>query len=113
MVSKALAAAKALAAEGVSAAVIDMFTIKPLDEELLVKYAKKTGAVVVAENHSVNGGLTDAVCRVLAESCPVPARHVAIDNLYGQVGPQDFLEKAYDLTPEHIAREAKAAVACK
>lgn len=113
MVAMAMEAAARLAEEGINAAVIDMFTIKPLDKELVAEYAKKTGAIVTAENHSVNGGLTEAVCRATAESFPVPVKHVAIDERYGQVGPQDFLEKEYGLTPEHIMAEVKAVIACK
>jgi transketolase len=90
-----------------------MFTVKPLDVELVTEFASKTGAVVTAENHSVNGGLTEAVARALMENKPVPAEHVAIDDRYGQVGSQDFLEKEYGLTAEHIMEVAKKAIARK
>lgn len=110
MVAMALEAANRLAEEGINASVIDMFTVKPIDKKLVIEYAKKTGAIVTAENHSANGGLTEAVCRAVADECPVPVKHVAIDDLYGQVGPQNFLEKTYDLTPEHIIAEVKAAI---
>lgn len=110
MVTKALDAAKLLEADGISATVVDMFTIKPLDRELVLELAGKTGAVVTAENHSVNGGLTEAVCRALSEGRPVPVEHVAVDDLYGQVGSQGFLEQEYGLTAEHIAAAAKKAI---
>jgi transketolase len=113
MVAKAMEAATALAEQGINAAVIDMFTVKPLDVELVTEFASKTGAVVTAENHSVNGGLTEAVARALMENKPVPAEHVAIDDRYGQVGSQDFLEKEYGLTAEHIMEVAKKAIARK
>lgn len=113
MVAKALAAAEVLKAEGIDAAVIDMFTVKPLDEELVMKYAKATGAVVTAENHNKIGGLTSAVCDALAKSCPTPVEHVAVEDSFGEVGPQDYLEKQFGLTVDAIVAKTKAAVARK
>lgn len=113
MVGHSMAAAEALAAEGINAAVIDMFTVKPLDEELVLEYAEKCGCVVTVENHNKIGGLTSAVSECLCLKRPTPVEHVAIEDVFGQVGPMTFLEKAYDLTPEHIVAAAKAAIARK
>ena len=107
MVHEAMQAAKTLEAEGIQAAVLDMFSIKPLDEEAVVEYARKTGAVVVAENHNRNGGLYDAVTQVLCERCPVPSRCVAVEDEFGEVGPQDYLQERFGLTAEHIVSQVK------
>lgn len=113
MVAKALAAADMLAKEGIDAAVLDMFTVKPLDTELLVEYARKTGAVVTAENHNKIGGLTSAVSEALAEKYPTILEYVAVEDIFGEVGPQNFLEERFGLTAEHIVEKAKAALARK
>ena len=107
LVHEALQAAQTLEAEGISAAVLDMFTIKPLDADAVEAFARKTGAVVVAENHNRNGGLYDAVNQVLAERCPVPACCVAVEDEFGEVGPQDYLQERFGLTAEHIVRQVK------
>lgn len=104
MVGKAMQAADALRKKGVRAAVIDMFTIKPLDEALVLKYARKCGCIVTAENHNRVGGLFAAVSEFLAQRWPTPVGHVAVEDEFGEVGPQDYLEKRFDLTPEHIVR---------
>lgn len=113
MIAEALKAADALAAEGIEATVIDMFTIKPLDEECVIKYAKATGAVVTAENHQVIGGLGSAVAEVLAENCPTPMERVGIKGEFGEVGPQDYLMERFKLTAPNIVEAAKKAVAKK
>ena len=113
MVHEAMQAARALAEEGIEAAVLDMFTIKPLDADAVEAWAKKTGAVVTAENHNRIGGLYSAVSEVLAQRCPVPAGCVAVEDEFGEVGPQDYLQKRFGLTAEHIIAEVKAAVARK
>ena len=113
MVGHALGATKLLAEEGIDAAVVDLFTVKPLDEDLVVKFAEKCGCVVTAENHNKIGGLTSAVSECLAAKRPTPVEHVAVEDIFGQVGPMNFLEEEYDLTPDHIVRAAKAAVARK
>ena len=110
MVHEAMQAAQALEAEGISAAVVDLFTIKPLDAEAVVSWAQKTGAVVVAENHNRNGGLYDAVTQVLSEECPVPCRCVAVEDEFGEVGPQGYLQKRFGLTAEHIAQQTCAVL---
>ena len=91
----------------------DGFTVKPLDEEIVLKYAEKTGAVVVAENHNKIGGLTSAVCELVGERLPVPIEHVAVEDVFGEVGPQDYLEERFGLTVEHIIEKTKAAIARK
>ena len=106
-------AAEILAAEGVKVTVIDMFTVKPLDEELVLKYAKSTGAVVTAENHNKIGGLYSAVADVLSLKLPTPIEYVAIEDEFGEVGPQDYLEERFRLTAEHIVEKVRAAIARK
>ncbi len=103
MVAKAMEAAEKLAQEGVKVTVVDLFTVKPLDEEIVLKYAEKTGAVVVAENHNKIGGLTSAVCELVG----------AVEDVFGEVGPQDYLEERFGLTVEHIIEKTKAAIARK
>ncbi len=113
MVHEAMKAADILAAEGTQISVLDMFSVKPLDEEAVVEYARKTGAVVVAENHNRNGGLYDAVAEVLCERCPVPAACVAVEDEFGEVGPQGYLQERFGLTAEHIVSQVKAVLARK
>ena len=113
LVDEALKAEEALAAKGISARVIDMHTWKPLDEELVIKAARETGAIVTAENHQVSCGLGSAVANVLVENCLVPQERVGIQNRFGQVGPQDFLMKEYNLTAEDIVAAAEKAIARK
>ena len=107
MVHEALQAAAALEKEGVSAAVVDMFTIKPLDAEAVISWAEKTGAVVVAENHNRYGGLCSAVSEVLAERRPTPAAFVAVEDEFGEVGPQGYLQERFGLTAAHIVEAAR------
>ncbi len=113
MVHEAMQAALALEKRGVSAAVVDLFTIKPLDAEAVEAYARKTGAVVVAENHNRHGGLYSAVCELLAERCPVPACCVAVEDEFGEVGPQNYLQERFGLTAAHIVNQVKAVLARK
>ena len=113
LVDEALKAEEQLAKEGISARVIDMHTWKPLDEELVIKAAQETGCIVTAENHQVSCGLGSAVANVLTEKCLVPLERIGIQNRFGQVGPQDFLMKEYNLTAEDIAAAAKKAIARK
>lgn len=103
MVQEALEAAKVLESEGIEAAVIDPVTVKPLDEELIREWAKKTGVVVTAENHNRIGGLTSAVEDVLI-GMPLKFGHVAVEDTWGEVGPLDYLRERFDLTSDHIAR---------
>jgi len=113
MVGKALGAAEKLAEKGIEATVIDMFTIKPLDEALVIEYAKKTGCVVVAENHNKIGGLFSAVADCLIQNNPVPVGYVAVEDEYGEVGPVDYLAERFGLTIEHIAEVAEKTIAKK
>ena len=113
MVAKALEAADVLAAEGVNAAVIDMSTIKPIDRELIVEWAKKTGAIVTAEEHNVIGGLGSAVAEVLVEEVLVPRERVGIEDVFGESGTGGELVEKYRLTAEHIVEKAKRAIARK
>ena len=110
---EALLAAEALEADGISAEVINMATIKPLDEEAIVKSAKKTGAVVVAEEHNLAGGLGEAVAGVLAKKLPTPVEFVNGEDKFGQSGTPSALMAAYGLDAPHIAEAAKKAVARK
>ena len=113
LVSAALAAAEELEQSGVSAAVVDMHTVKPLDEELLTRQAKESGAVVTAEEHQVWGGLGSAVARALAVSHPVPMEFVAIQDTYAESGKPEELMVKYGLTARHIAEAARRAVSRK
>ena len=113
MVDEALKAYEALQAEGISVRVIDMFTWKPLDEELVIKAAKETGAIVTAENHNVTCGLGSVVANCLAKNCPTVQEFVGVQDLFGQVGPQDFLMDEYGLRAANIVAAVKKAVARK
>ena len=112
MVHEALQAAQLLEAESISVAVIDPYTIKPLDGELIRTYAEKTGAVVVAENHNRIGGLTSAVQDALC-GMAYGFGCVAVEDEFGEVGPQDYLQERFGLTAAHIVEETKKAVAAK
>ena len=107
MVSEALKAADKLEKDGHSVAVIDMFTLKPIDKDLIIQYAKKTGKMVTCENHNIHNGLGSAVAEVLSENYPVKMKRVGINERYGQVGTLDFLMEEYGLTADHIYEEAK------
>lgn len=113
LVHEAMKAAEQLSGEGVEISVLDMFSVKPLDEEAVVSYAKKTGAVVVAENHNRHGGLYGSIAEVLVEKCPVPAACVAVEDEFGEVGPQSYLQERFGLTAEHIVSQVKAVLARK
>ena len=113
MVDESLNAYEALAAEGISVRVIDMFTWKPLDEELVIKAAKETGAIVTAENHNVTCGLGSVVANCLAKNLPTIQEFVGVQDQFGQVGPQDFLMDEYGLRAANIVAAVKKAVARK
>ena len=110
---EALQAAEALEADGISAEVIDIASIKPLDEQAIVASARKTGAVVVAEEHNMAGGLGEAVAGALAKACPTPVEFVNGQDLFGQSGTPSALMAAYGLDAPHIAEAAKKAIARK
>ena len=106
-VNSALEAAEKLAAEGVSAEVINIHTIKPLDEEIILKSAKKTGKVVTAEEHSVIGGLGSAVCDVLSEKLPAPVKKIGVYDVFGESGPAVKLLEKYKLDGAGVYEQIK------
>ena len=107
MVAEAIDAAKELKAQGIDAEVINIATIKPLDTELIVKSAKKTGKVITVEEHNVIGGLGEAVCSALSESCPTPVKRIGINDVFGHSGPAKDLLKQFGLSAENIVKETK------
>ena len=109
-VSNCLEAAEKLAADGIDAKVINIHTIKPLDEELIVEAAKATGKVVTVEEHSVIGGLGSAVCDVLSEKAPTQVMKIGINDTYGESGPALELIAKYGLDTESIYQKIKAFV---
>ncbi len=113
LVEPAMRASEMLAAEGISARVINIHTIKPLDEEIVLAAAKETGAIVTAEEHSVIGGLGSAVSEYLAGVCPTPVVRLGINDEFGHSGPAKELVKVYGLTAENLVEKAKAALALK
>lgn len=107
MTAEALRAAEILARQGISARVINMHSIKPLDEEALIRAAAETGAIVSAEDHSRIGGLGGAAAEVLVKACPVPMEQIAVDDCFAESGSQNELYEKYGLTAEKIAGAAK------
>ena len=113
MVAMALEAREMLASEGISARVINIHTIKPIDRDIIIDAAKKTGAIVTAEEHNIIGGLGEAVSAVTAEACPVPVIRVGVNDSFGHSGSVPALLEEYGLTPANLVAKAKAAVALK
>ena len=113
MVDAAINAAKALEDEGISARVINIHTIKPLDTEIIAKAARETGAIVVAEEHNILGGLGSAVTEAVCESCPVPVLRVGTNDVFGRSGKVPPLLEMYGLTAENIVAKAKLAISKK
>lgn len=113
MVSKAVEAAEQLATEGISVAVVNISTIKPLDVDLIITQAQKTGAVVTCEEHNIYGGLGSAVAEVLVENCPVPMMRIGVADKFGESGLPDELLEKYGLTANNIVTQAKAVIARK
>lgn len=113
MTEQALIAAAALKSQGIHATVLNTYSIKPLPEDLLLDMAKKTGAFVTAEDHSMIGGLGSAVCEFLAGICPVPVIRVGVPDHFGESGIQDELYKKYGLTADNIIEAAKQAISMK
>lgn len=110
MLHAAIEAAERLEEDGISARVVDLATVKPVDEYLVMKCAEETGCVVTAEEHSVIGGLGDAVGEVLLRRCPVPMERVGVRDAFGRSGnPQELLEY-FGLTPDAVVRAAKQAI---
>ena len=110
MVQLALKARELMAAEGISVRVIDMHTIKPLDEELVLKAAKETGCIVTAEEHSVIGGLGGAVAELLSEKCPTPLVRHGVNDEFGRSGTAAAVLEAYGLTAEVLADKIREAL---
>ena len=113
MSSFAMEAAETLAAEGISARVINIHTIKPIDRDLLALAARECGAIVTAEEHTVIGGLGSAVCEAVSELCPVPVVRVGVEDRFGKSGTVPALLEEYGLTPAAIADAARRALALK
>ena len=107
MVAEAIEAGKVLAEAGISARVINMATIKPLDEELVLKAAQECGKIITCEEHNIIGGLGEAVCGLLSEKCPTPVRRIGVNDEFGHSGPAGALLKQFGLSAEHIVEVAK------
>lgn len=107
MVNEAITAGKALKEAGISARVINLCTIKPLDEELVLKAAQECGKVITCEEHSVIGGLGEAVCALLSEKRPTPVRRIGVNDEFGHSGPAAALLKQFGLSAEHIVEVAE------
>ena len=110
MVNEALEASKVLETEGISARVVNIHTIKPLDKELICRCAKETGVIVTAEEHSVIGGLGSAVAEAVTECCPVPVVKIGVNDEYGYSGPAVELLKKFGLCAENIVKTTKEAL---
>ncbi|MCK7487156.1 MAG: hypothetical protein MZU97_17820 [Bacillus subtilis] len=104
MVKEALDAQKLLEAQGISASVINIHTIKPIDRDAIIFEAKKTGAIVTAENHNIINGLGSAVCEVTSEYAPVPVKRVGVKDHFGEVGKKDFLMEKFGLKAIDIVK---------
>ncbi|NLL06473.1 MAG: transketolase family protein [Clostridiaceae bacterium] len=113
MVSEAVVAAEQLKSEGISARVINIHTIKPIDKDIIVKAAKDTGAIVTCEEHNIIGGLGSAVAEVLVENYPVPVKMVGVQDKFGKSGKANEVMKLYGLTADNIIAKAKEAIAMK
>ena len=113
MVNEAIMAAEALEKDGISARVINIHTIKPLDKDIICKAAKETGVIVTAEEHSIIGGLGSAVADAVTECCPVPVVMVGVNDVFGHSGPAVDLLKEFGLSAENIAEKVKYALTLK
>ena len=110
LVWKSIEAAKELAAQGISAEVINMHTIKPLDEEAVLKSVAKTKCVVTAEEHMINGGLGDSVAQVLTRNHPVPQEYVGVNDTFGESGTPDELMRKYGIDTPDVVEAAKRVI---
>ena len=110
MVPEAVEASDMLKKNEISCRVIDMFTLKPIDKDAIVKAAKDTGAIVTAEEHNIYGGLGSAVAEVLVENYPTPMRRVGVKDTFGESGEHDELLAKYGLTANDIARTVQELV---
>jgi len=107
MVAEALNAAYILEERGISARILDMFTLKPIDKEAIINCAKETGAIVTAENHNIINGLGSAVAEVLVENIPIPMERIGVKDLFGEVGPVDYLKERFELTANDIVKKVE------
>ena len=107
MVYEAIKAGETLAAEGINAMIINMSTVKPIDEELVLEAAKKCGKIITCEEHSVIGGLGEAVCSFLSENYPTPVRRIGVNDVFGQSGPAAQVLEYYGLCESNIVKVAK------
>ena len=107
LVPEALEAGKRLAEMGIKARVINMATIKPLDEELVVKAARECGRIITVEEHNIIGGLGEAVCAAVAEHCPVPVHRIGVNDEFGHSGPAAVLLEQFGLTADHIVEQTQ------
>jgi transketolase len=112
-VAESLEAAKILAARGVSVRVLNMFTLKPVDREAVIRCAAETGAIVTAENHNVINGLGSAVAEVLVENFPVPMERIGVQDLFGEVGPIAYLKERFELTAADIVKRVEKVIGRK
>jgi transketolase len=113
MVSEAAKACDALEKEGVSARLVNMHTVKPIDRPAIVKAAKETGAIVTAEEHTVMGGFGSAVAEVVSGECPVPVKMVGVKDKFGVSGEPDELFRYFGLTSGDIVEACRAAIKMK
>ena len=113
MVEEAIKASAILEGKNISARIVDLFTLKPVDAEIIVESAEKTGAILTAENHNVHNGLASAVSEVLVKNYPVPLEMIGIQDLFGEVGQVDYLMKRFELTAEDIVKKAEKLLARK
>ena len=111
--AEAIKAAEELEKEGISAAIINIHTIKPIDRDILTAAAKKTGCIVTAEEHNIIGGLGSAVCEVLSETCPVPVLKVGVNDCFGKSGKAGELIDVFGLSARFIVEKVKEAIALK
>lgn len=110
LVAEAVEAGELLARRGISARIINMATIKPLDEELVLKAARECGKIITCEEHSIVGGLGEAVCALLSEKLPTPVRRIGVNDVFGRSGPAGELLREFGLCADHIAEAAQAFV---
>jgi transketolase len=113
LVFEALEAADLLKQKGIDASVVDIHTLKPIDQELLIAEARKTGAFVVAEEHLIFGGLGSAVSLVIAQNCPVPIEFIGVRDTYAESGKPEELFEKYGLTSKNIVQAAERAISHK
>lgn len=107
MVAEALKAAGILQEKGISARVVNVFTLKPIDKDMIIECARDTGAIVTAENHNIINGLGSAVAEVLCENYPALLERVGVQDLFGEVGPEDYLKKRFEMTAEDIVKKVE------